>query len=107
MKNLNIKSGYVEGFDNISRALKHGIENTKKKIKLILKYSYPTLYIFNMLNFNVIETNSGLRISIDRIPPAPIYYLIRQILLHLFNKILRSELKKLGLRNDSRNKCIL
>ncbi len=94
---IKVRSGSIEGFDNISRVLQEGVENSKKKFELIMKYSYPTLSKFKLLDFKVKVTKKSIHISFDKVPTNSIYYLAKKLLSNLFYRIVRSELISVGL----------
>lgn len=94
---IKVKSGSIEGINNISRAIQDCIKNSKKKLELILKYSYPQIFKFKLINFNVRVDQKGIYFSIDKIPSISIYYRAKKILFNLFYTILRSELNNIGL----------
>ncbi len=94
---IKLKSGNIIGKDQINNALEKGIINSNKKFHLILKHIYPTLLEFSFLNFDSTLRKNKIVVTMSYSPSVAFYYQIKFKLRKLYTKILRRELKRLGL----------
>ena len=94
---IKLKSGNVVGGQQIKNTLKKGIKNSNKRFHLIIKYIYPTLFEFLFLNFDSKLQKNKILVTMKKTPSISVNLQIHYRLKKLFTKILRRELKRLGL----------